>query len=506
MRLLYHVHLLIVHRLYYLQRALDVAQGLDDPALLAHSLNRVGNVYANTERQVEAVRMHAEALALFERLGDTRGQAASLDLLGSAHSMLGDLPACAPCYARAIELFRRADDRPGLVSCLAVYLLRGPNYYARTSVAVAATYAELVRDAQEALRLAQAIDSPPHEATVRVYFAYVLGALGRFAEALEWARRGLAIADEIDNPFWAVLAHQVLGAVYLDLLAYEEARRHLESAHEISESTSSLYQWLNVVGYFVPAAVAAGETAQAAAFMATCAPHLHAPPRTMTLRSLLAGQVELELALGRPSAALETVDRVLAAAPHAAAGNIPYLYRLRGAALTALGDLAEGESTLQAALAASEALGTAPQTWRIHLALGRLHHARRRFAAAEDAFAAARTIVDWLAASVPEVPLREAFVQRAQALIPAVMPTQRRAAGARCSGRTARARRTARLVVQGDSSARGAAAPVLSARRGLSQVSNMGGSSGCPARPRVAAGAPFRDLIGGRARASPPIT
>ena len=41
-----------------------------------------------------------------------------------------------------------ADDRPGLVSCLAVYVLRGPNYYTRTSVVVAATYAELERDAQ----------------------------------------------------------------------------------------------------------------------------------------------------------------------------------------------------------------------------------------------------------------------------------------------------------------------------------------------------------------------
>src|SRR5262249_25345926 len=149
------------------------------------------------------------------------------------------------------------------------------------------------------LRLAQAIDSPPHEATVRVYFAYVLGALGRFAEALEWARRGLAIADEIDNPFWAVLAHQVLGAVYHDLLAYEDARQHLESAYGISESTGSLAQWLNVVGYLVPAATAAGETAQAAALLAACAPHLHAPPRSMVLRSLLAGQVELELAQGR---------------------------------------------------------------------------------------------------------------------------------------------------------------------------------------------------------------
>src|SRR5262249_59009377 len=57
---------------HYLQRALDVAQSLDDPALLAHSLNRVGNIYANTERQAGGVRMHAEGLAHFQPLGDFR--------------------------------------------------------------------------------------------------------------------------------------------------------------------------------------------------------------------------------------------------------------------------------------------------------------------------------------------------------------------------------------------------------------------------------------------------
>jgi DNA-binding CsgD family transcriptional regulator len=478
----------------YLVRALDVAQGLSDPALLAHSLNRVGNIYANTERQVEAVPMHTEALALFERLGDVRGQAASLDLLGSAHGMLGDMLATIRCYEHAIELFRRTDDRPGLVSCLAVSLLR-LSYYTRTSVSVASSYAELVRDAQEALRLAQEIDSPPHEATVRVYFAYALGALGRFAEALEWARRGLAIADEIDNPFWQVLAHQVLGAVCLDLLAYEDARRHLETAYGISEPTGSLDQWLNVVGYLVPAVIAAGATEHAVDLLAACGPHLHVQPRSMVLRSLLAGQIELELALGRPAAALETVDRVLAAAPHAAVGNIPYLYRQRGTALAALGNLTEAEATLQAALATSEAIGTAPETWRIQLALGRIHQARRRFAAAEQAFAAARAIVDTLAANLPDESLRTTFTRRAQALIPAITLTERRAAKQAAGGLTAREREIARLVAQGRSNVEIAAALVLSRRTVEVHVSNIMGKLGFTARTQVAVWAAGRELI-----------
>ena len=68
----------------YFQQALAAARTLGDAAVLAQSLNRVGNWYVNVERSDEALRYHSEALEIFEQLGDRPGLAQSYDLLGTA--------------------------------------------------------------------------------------------------------------------------------------------------------------------------------------------------------------------------------------------------------------------------------------------------------------------------------------------------------------------------------------------------------------------------------------
>ena len=54
----------------YFQRALDLARALSEPALLAHSLNRVGNWRVNTAQPREALPLHREALSIFEELDE----------------------------------------------------------------------------------------------------------------------------------------------------------------------------------------------------------------------------------------------------------------------------------------------------------------------------------------------------------------------------------------------------------------------------------------------------
>ena len=66
----------------YYQQALVLARTLDDPAIVAHSLNRLGNWHLNAEQVQEALGCHQEALATFEGLHDRSGKASTLDLLG----------------------------------------------------------------------------------------------------------------------------------------------------------------------------------------------------------------------------------------------------------------------------------------------------------------------------------------------------------------------------------------------------------------------------------------
>src|SRR5437667_12145179 len=122
----------------YYQQALTLARTMDDPATLAHSLNRLGNWYLNVEQPYEALRCHQEALATFQALSDLRGKASTLDLLGMASLLSGDLMQSAVYYEQAIVLFREMDDRQRLPSSLATLLLSGGNYQTETLVPAAA--------------------------------------------------------------------------------------------------------------------------------------------------------------------------------------------------------------------------------------------------------------------------------------------------------------------------------------------------------------------------------
>ena len=113
-----------------LRAVMDLARQTGAAAALARSLNRLGNWHGNAMRTFEAIRDHQEALAIFEKLGDTRGVAQTLDVLGMAHLIGGDQIAGAAAYRRAIPLLRAVGDRQTLVSSL-TFLSRGFGSYPR---------------------------------------------------------------------------------------------------------------------------------------------------------------------------------------------------------------------------------------------------------------------------------------------------------------------------------------------------------------------------------------
>jgi len=139
----------------FLRDALVLARQIADPATLAYSLNRLGNWHANIEQPGEARGFHHEARDLFERIGDLHGLAITLDLLGTTSYMAGDAIGGAYYYEQAVALFRELDDRTGLVSCLAMYAMRGASYVFATVACPPTTLADSLNAAAEALRLAQ---------------------------------------------------------------------------------------------------------------------------------------------------------------------------------------------------------------------------------------------------------------------------------------------------------------------------------------------------------------
>ena len=143
------------------------------------------------------------------------------------------------------------------------------------------------------------------------YQEWCWASLGQYGQAFERAQRGLAVAQEIEHRQWACFAHRVLGILYFDLLALPAARHHLEQALTLAKAIGSLFHARQATGYLASLLIAAGEFAQAEAIL-KAAHSAELPMETLSQRRVWAAQVELLLAQGDATNALQIVDRLFA--------------------------------------------------------------------------------------------------------------------------------------------------------------------------------------------------
>lgn len=471
----------------YFRRALALARTLGDPAVLGHSLNRLGNWTMNAEQPSEALRYHQEALGIFEELGDERGMAETLDLLGITSWVSGDIVQGVSHYQRAVALFRRLNDRLGLIYALGTLAMRGGIYEADTLV-WPANSPELVVEAETALKMAREIHHSAGEAYILIGFAQYLGVHGDFARGLECAQAGLQIAEDIQHKQWRTFAHFSLGVLYFDLFALLMARQHLEQVLALArEINSSL--WINLgAGYLASTCIAQNDLERAESVLAAVLGP-DTPTQTMEQRLCWCARAELALARGDPALALHLIEQLLASAANRSEGQvIPRLSRLRGEALAALRRWDEAEVELRAGREEAHAQEMRPMLWRIHVSLGKLYRAQRRYEEAEEAFSAARTLIEELATTVPDEALREQFRRNASAMIPVIsFASPRRALKKAYGGLTERERQVAALIAQGKSNHEIAEALVLADRTVAAHVGNILARLGFTSRTQIAA-------------------
>jgi DNA-binding CsgD family transcriptional regulator len=411
--------------------------------------------------------------------------------------MAGDIAAGMAHYEQAVALFRTLGDLQGLSSCLATLALRGASYTFSATVWPIVEAAACTGDGEEALRVARQIGWRAGEANASTYLAMAHGPRGEYALALERAQAALEIAQEIGHAVWIVGARIALGAIALDLLAFEVARDHLEQALEMAHELGG-FLVRYVASLLTSACVAQRDLARAEAVLAaTFAPDT--PMEMQGQRSIWCARAELALASGDPAEALRIADRLIASAAHAeryGAGCAPRLWHLRGTALAELGRDADAEASLLAAGQGAAERGLRPMCWRLQASLGRCYQRLGRRKQAEESFAAARALVDQLAITIVDDTMREAFRRGADKLLPRLPdPTPRRAAKGAFGGLTEREREIAALIAQGRSNREIAEALVLSERTVATHVSNALAKLNFTTRAQVAAWASINGLV-----------
>lgn len=427
------------------RQALRLAQEIGDPATIAQSLNRIGNWQVNADRPLEAVPCHREALEIFERLDDQRGIAETFDLLGTAFVIAGDLAQADRHLRRAVAQFRDLDDLRSLSSAQAMLTTAHAVSRHGPLVSIVQDRRDVVLEGEEAIAAARKIGWRPGEVFAQSVLAMLLNSLGDFSRGLELAQASLDLACEIGHRQWIANAHFRLGHGLREVLDLAGARSHFEqSLLHARESGSAL--WVSyAAGYLAQTLAAMDLFAEAEAVLDDVGP-ADAAADTIGLRGCAFARAALALGRGEPDRALGLVDRLLASALGSKPGAVvPTVSSLRGSALVRLERPEEAERELLAAWHAAAELGMRPLLWRIDFELGLLYRDQARSDDARRANAAARAMIDELAAGLPHS-LREGFVTRAAAAFPPPLVADVTPVGA---GLTAREIDVLRLVAEG---------------------------------------------------------
>lgn len=482
----------------YFDDALAIARTLNDPAVLAQTLNRVGNWHVNVEQPGEGRRLLREALALFEDIRDETGVAATLDLLAGAMFLGGDLPAGMGHYAMSAQRFRALNQRRDLSSSLVWLTHRGTVL----NTMLALPSADCAQNGQEALALAREIDWRAGESFAMVVLGMYYAAQGEWGRTFALLQDGIAIARDINHAQGLIVGLFGLGAAYLDMLSMRQAQHRLEEGLALTRPVNIPFGERLYLALLGASHVALGDLEKAREVLdAALGSGTDSPALTPTLAQRLCwlARAELAIAEGKPDVALSIAERLIASAKQTTSDDWlphPRLLKAQGDALAELGRAAEAEAAWHAALRSTEILGARPLRWKIHSALGRLYLAQSRRSEAESHLAEARSVTAALAASISDQDMRQCFLRAANAQLPnTVNHTPLRAAKQEHEGLTEREREVAILVARGLSNREIAGTLSISLRTAGAHVGNILAKLGFGARAQIAAWATARGLL-----------
>jgi eukaryotic-like serine/threonine-protein kinase len=209
--------------------------GPDHPDV-ATSLSNLGLVVGDTSDRAQARELHARALAIREKtLGpDHPNVASSLDNLGGVARALGDYETARALHERALGIWERAmgPQHPSVAVCLTSLAV----VYLRLDDDAAARQA-----AERALAIRQAQLGPDHPdvAMTLDVLASLRWSAGRHDEAIAMSERSLAIREQALGPGHAHVAASLvnLAGKYRARQRWAEARTRYEQALAIWEAT-----------------------------------------------------------------------------------------------------------------------------------------------------------------------------------------------------------------------------------------------------------------------------
>jgi DNA-binding SARP family transcriptional activator/class 3 adenylate cyclase len=274
---------------------LALTQSTTDPAARAEALAVAAMMDASTSRLDRAEERAAEALTLFEQLGDVQGVASVLDAQATSMLLRGRVSEAAAMYDRVARLHR---DGGSLLMAGTPRVMRG---WALTLMGRAD---EGLSDAEEALELERTLGQTEGECICLYVRAEALAGLGRVEDARSSAEAALAIGRRIENAEYITGSLRALAIVHEATGQLDDAEAALLEALEVAKRTPLLASL--AAGRLASVYMARGDTTNAETYAMRCLAE-GAPFVQYDARLVLA---ELALARGEPDAEAEAAETV----------------------------------------------------------------------------------------------------------------------------------------------------------------------------------------------------
>ena len=209
------------------QEALELYQRAGDRRGEAETLSNIGEVYYSLGEMRKALEKFNEALPISQAVGDRSGEATTLNSIAVAYSSLGEKKKALEKHNEALLISRAVGDRKGeaimLNSIGAVYWSLGETQKA-------------LENYREALPLRRAVGDRVGEATTLNNIGIVYRSLGESQKALETYNESLLLRRAVGDRNGETSTLNNIGAVYQSLGEAQKALEMYQEALSISRA------------------------------------------------------------------------------------------------------------------------------------------------------------------------------------------------------------------------------------------------------------------------------
>lgn len=231
--------------LSYLQKSLAIFEEAGNKKEQARALAAMGDAYENARQRQLAVQHYEKSLALSQELGDKRLTARIFNGLGQTHTYLGDHETGMSFFMKARALSEELNDKEMLSTVL--------NSIASNQIDKG-SYAEALDYLHKSIKITEEL-GPNADRRALAGKLQNVGILyrrqGDLDQALTYARRTLAIFEEVDDKFGVANLQNNIGVIAKLQGHYDEALEWFQKAlqgYEALKATPGIARSFNNIG------------------------------------------------------------------------------------------------------------------------------------------------------------------------------------------------------------------------------------------------------------------